>query len=104
MTWPPDAKGCVIGLTVLLTVIVTICYALKCRGETEATKKFDVAVVVEITANSAGVIIGGLLVLSIFFPALQQLVADSWLYIFISGLVVMIVSGMSLSKRAGWAG
>lgn len=52
--------------------------------------------------NSAAVVIGGLLVLSIFFSELKELVSDSWLYVFISGVVLIVVSAIGLCKRTGW--
>lgn len=97
-----SGKEWVIALTVLVTAIFGVFYGLTCRNQADPKKQFDVAVIVEIIFNAAGVVAGTVIVLSTFLPDVQKLVSDLWLYGFISGLVVMIVCGMSLLRRAGW--
>jgi hypothetical protein len=82
--------------TLVVSVIFLAVYIFQCRRNGKA---FDVSVLVSAVLGASGVSGGGFLMLSTVIPSLKEKLSNLNLYIFIAGLVVLVVSFQSLYRE-----
>jgi hypothetical protein len=93
-------KAAYLILTASIGTIVVLAHMYSCSksNSTNAPKKFEVQAIPDIFLNSSAIVYGGAFAFSPFFPVLSTGLADTELFILISGLVVAIVSILNLRK------
>jgi len=79
--------------TLIIACIFLCIYAVSCKKN---DRTFNVSVLVNTVLCSSGVSGGGFLVLSTFMPSLKDKLSNLNLYIFIAGIVVLVVSLQSI--------
>lgn len=81
--------------TVALGTVLIITYCIRCWL---ARANFNLSVVIEILIHSFGVVAGFVILGSAVYEPLHRKIADPELYVFISGVAVVVVSVQALFK------
>ncbi|HEX3068809.1 MAG TPA: hypothetical protein VHX14_09545 [Thermoanaerobaculia bacterium] len=85
----------VLIITVALGTLLAITYCIRCGL---ARAKIELGVIVTILIHSFGVVAGFVILGSAVYEPLRRKIADPELYIFISGVAVVVVSVQALFK------